>query len=241
MNKSYLPRYVQVQNYVEKQIGDGIWQEGDLIPTEAELAKQFGVSRITVTTALRNLTNNGQIVRVQGKGSYVGKRQPKEAPAGEEGSGLIDQLLQMTAPGEHRIWKASVEIPEGEVAAKLKLPRGQRAVVCERVKYSGSTPFALESIYLPEELFPGVLQKDLENIFMGDLLVREYNIKVGSHVTRSELINADERLGEILEINVGAPLLFYTVEVYDDSARLVSYMRFICRGDLFRPIIHESR
>lgn len=239
MNKDYLPRYIQIQKYIEKHIDEGTWRQGDLIPTEGELAKQFSVSRITVTTALRNLANDGRIIRIQGKGTYVGTQQKSEAASGGELSGLVDQLLQMTAPGEHRIRKTSVEIPEGEIAGKLNLPFGQRVVVCERVKYSGNSPFALESIYLPEDLFPGVLQKDLENIFMGNLLTEEYNIKVGRHVTKSELINADERLGGILGIRVGAPLLLYTVEVYNDTNRFVTYMKFVCRGDLFQPIIRE--
>ena len=58
-NISYIPKYVQIQNYILQKIKDGIFLPGDRIPSEAEFSKQFDVSRITVNTAIKELASAG--------------------------------------------------------------------------------------------------------------------------------------------------------------------------------------
>lgn len=64
---SYVPKYVQIQNYILQKIKDGVLSEGDRIPSEAELSKQFDVSRITVSTAIKELANARVVERIRGK------------------------------------------------------------------------------------------------------------------------------------------------------------------------------
>ncbi|MFF2480329.1 LacI family DNA-binding transcriptional regulator [Paenibacillus sp. NPDC058071] len=66
-----VPHYIQIRKYVNDQIGQQNWKEGDRLPSENELAAQFGVSRITVKNALDSLVKDGVIYRIQGKGTYV--------------------------------------------------------------------------------------------------------------------------------------------------------------------------
>ncbi len=73
--ESALPAYLQIKNFVLEKIQSGQWREGDLIPTELALCEQFGVSRMTVNRALRELTNDGLLIRIKGSGTYVA--QPK--------------------------------------------------------------------------------------------------------------------------------------------------------------------
>ena len=63
-------KYQQVEQYIKDLIKDEL-EQGDQIPTEYELAKKFGVSRVTVNKALTNLSNQGLITRTAGKGSFV--------------------------------------------------------------------------------------------------------------------------------------------------------------------------
>ncbi|RED57928.1 GntR family transcriptional regulator [Cohnella phaseoli] len=65
------PLYHQIRQYVTDQINQGIWKAGDRLPSEAELAKQFGASRVTIKTAISELIDNNAIYRVQGKGTFV--------------------------------------------------------------------------------------------------------------------------------------------------------------------------
>ncbi|BCF99273.1 hypothetical protein PPGU19_038420 [Paraburkholderia sp. PGU19] len=66
-----MPAYEQIKRYVIARIEEGVWKPGGLIPSEAELVKEFGVARMTVSRALRELTTERVLTRVQGSGTYV--------------------------------------------------------------------------------------------------------------------------------------------------------------------------
>lgn len=65
------PQYLKVKNFLREGISAGQWRPGDLMPSEAELVAQFGVSRMTVNRALRELSAEGLVQRTQGVGTFV--------------------------------------------------------------------------------------------------------------------------------------------------------------------------
>ena len=74
-----LPLYQRVKNYILENIGTGQWQPGDRIPSEAKIVKTLGISRMTVNRALRELTDQGRLVRLQGVGTFVARSKPEFA------------------------------------------------------------------------------------------------------------------------------------------------------------------
>ncbi|HYC42306.1 MAG TPA: histidine utilization repressor [Noviherbaspirillum sp.] len=66
-----VPAFLHIKNYLLEQVQAGTWKEGDAIPSEQALAKQFGVSRMTVNRAVRELTDEQILSRIQGSGTYV--------------------------------------------------------------------------------------------------------------------------------------------------------------------------
>lgn len=66
-----LPAYEQVKAYVKAQINSGAWRPGDAVPSEAALQTQFGLSRMTVNRAIKELAVEGLVSRVQGSGTVV--------------------------------------------------------------------------------------------------------------------------------------------------------------------------
>lgn len=68
------PAFERVKAHVLAQIQGGTWREGDAIPSEEALSKSFGVSRMTVNRALRELTAEQLLVRVQGSGTFVAQQ-----------------------------------------------------------------------------------------------------------------------------------------------------------------------
>jgi GntR family transcriptional regulator, histidine utilization repressor len=63
--------YLQVKLYLKAQLAQGRWTPGALMPSEADLVAQFGVSRMTVNRALRELQGEGLVERVQGVGTFA--------------------------------------------------------------------------------------------------------------------------------------------------------------------------
>lgn len=72
---SFVPLYYQLQELLKEQIESGAWQPGERMPSEPELARRYGVSRVVVRQALAILEDDRQVTRVQGRGTFVA--QPK--------------------------------------------------------------------------------------------------------------------------------------------------------------------
>ena len=68
-----IPLYMQLKNIIKGKIDSGEIGINDKIPSEAELAEQYEVSRITVRSALSELVTDGYLVKKQGKGTYASK------------------------------------------------------------------------------------------------------------------------------------------------------------------------
>jgi GntR family transcriptional regulator len=69
--KSSVPLYYQLQEIIHQQIGSGRFSVGDALPSEGDFCRMFGVSRMVVRQALQVLEDDGEIERLQGKGTYV--------------------------------------------------------------------------------------------------------------------------------------------------------------------------
>ncbi|NBS48668.1 MAG: GntR family transcriptional regulator, partial [Betaproteobacteria bacterium] len=71
MNSTPVPAYEQVKAHIRGHIASGQWRPGDTVPSEAALMRQFGVSRMTVNRALRELAAEGLVLRLRGSGTRV--------------------------------------------------------------------------------------------------------------------------------------------------------------------------
>jgi GntR family transcriptional regulator len=69
--RSFVPLYYQLQEVIKEQIESGVWSPGEMLPSEPELARRYGISRIVVRQALGILEDDAQIVRVKGRGTFV--------------------------------------------------------------------------------------------------------------------------------------------------------------------------
>jgi len=66
-----VPIFQRIKDHLLAEIQGGVWKEGEAIPSEQVLAKQFGVSRMTVNRAVKELTSEQILNRIQGSGTYV--------------------------------------------------------------------------------------------------------------------------------------------------------------------------
>jgi GntR family transcriptional regulator len=84
---SFVPLYYQLQELLKEQIESGVWAPGDALPSEPDLARGMGVSRIVVRQALAILDDDRQIVRLRGRGTFVAP------PKLEHRAGGLSRLL----------------------------------------------------------------------------------------------------------------------------------------------------
>ena len=96
-NKSSVPKYFQLQTWLQDRIEQGYYSTNDKIPTENELVKLSGLSRATVRKSLRNLESNGFIIRKKRIGSFV-KKLKKSSNYGKTVGLLVPDIRSGYAP-----------------------------------------------------------------------------------------------------------------------------------------------
>ncbi|MGO7420532.1 GntR family transcriptional regulator, partial [Rhizobium ruizarguesonis] len=90
LSNTALPLYEKVKDFVLDNIGNGNWPQNEKLPSEHELTSSLGVSRMTVHRALRELTAEGYLRRVQGVGTFVSP--PKAQSTLIEISNIITEI-----------------------------------------------------------------------------------------------------------------------------------------------------
>ncbi|HEX3691433.1 MAG TPA: GntR family transcriptional regulator [Solirubrobacteraceae bacterium] len=112
---SFVPLYYQLQEVLKERIESGRWQPGDVMPSEPEFARSFGVSRVVVRQALAILEDDRQIVRIKGRGTFVAETK-LDARAG----GLSRLLATRRPPGVAlKVLDVRTAVVEKSIRAKL--------------------------------------------------------------------------------------------------------------------------
>ena len=96
--KDSKPLYEQIQNDIIQKIETGVYTDHQRIPSENELSRIYNVSRITATKALTELSLNGYVYRIQGKGSFVMAAEDRPVHAKKTGAGVKPYLVGLLVP-----------------------------------------------------------------------------------------------------------------------------------------------
>ncbi|GAA3732719.1 DNA-binding GntR family transcriptional regulator [Spinactinospora alkalitolerans] len=156
-----LALYDRIRSDLETEIVSGAWPPGTRVPTEAELARTYGVSRVTVQRAVQELVQRGLVVRYRRRGTFVARAAPER------------NLLRLAGPlstgpeieGRHVVSEARV-IPARDAAADLEGIEPDTPVVqLRRVKLDvAERPIATELAVIPFALVPRLLDEPLEDL-----------------------------------------------------------------------------
>jgi GntR family transcriptional regulator len=112
---SFVPLYYQLQEVLKEQIESGVWRTGEALPSEPELARRFGVSRVVVRQALAILEDDRQIVRVKGRGTFVAE------PKLDARAGGLSRSLVVPRPDEVAIQVLDVRTAHVEESIRTEL------------------------------------------------------------------------------------------------------------------------
>lgn len=150
---SNLPLYLQLQRALRDAIDNRTLSPDDALPSERDLATDFGVSRITVRKALAGLVSEGLLLRKQGSGNYVSARV-------EKNFGMLTSFSEdMRARGRkpHSVWlnrAAGTVTPEEALA--LRLSPGTPVYRFHRLRYADDMPMAVELATLVASALPSL-------------------------------------------------------------------------------------
>jgi GntR family transcriptional regulator len=146
------PLPLQVYARLRARIIAGEDLPGARLPSEADLARSFGVSRVTVREALRLLQREGLLVARHGSGHFVLGRERIREPLTELRS--VTELLHSLGYAVETTVLRTVEEAAGELASALELEPGELVVRAERLRSSGGDPLIYSIDVVPARLVP---------------------------------------------------------------------------------------
>ena len=202
-----IARYLKVKKDLRRLIIDGYYEVGDLLPSENELCKQYGMTRMTVRNALSNMETEGLIYRKKGKGSIV-KLKGKSIELLS-----IKGFTEVLKGKEDKIDTLFVETPMTQTWDEdffWTLNKEELAAGCiymSRVRTLYDRPIMLEKTFLSNNNLPSFCSKVFINKSLFDTLIVNYDIEMLNVIQKFRAISASEELAEALKIEVGAPIL----------------------------------
>jgi GntR family histidine utilization transcriptional repressor len=221
---SKLPAYEQVKAFVKAQITCGAWRPGDAVPSEAALQQQFGVSRMTVNRAVKELAVEGLVTRVQGSGTVV-------AQLHRISSALVVRDIHEEILERGHLHTTQVLLSESVradvmLARIFKLHSGAEVFHSVLVHSEDGVPIQFEDRHVNPKAAPHYLEADFETTTPTRYLLEHAPLTQASYTIEACLPSPQE--AKYLKIKRGTPCLVMT-------RRTISGLHVASRARLVYP------
>ena len=221
------PLYRQLMQRIRADIASGVYPVHSRIPTEAELGESYHVSRVTVRKALAELTREGLLRRMQGKGTYVCA--PRLKSNLREITSFHESCRMMGCEPGAKVISAQVIRAEADLQEKLALTADE-AVEIIRLRTADGEPVMLETNRFPIN-YAFLLAGDQTGSLYHQLGQR--GIEAASGVHEISLCYATAQQARHLGVEVGTALLMLEQIIFDQNGAPLHTSHQVIRGDRF--------
>lgn len=220
--------YLEIKDSLERRIKEGEFSPGFKLPSERDLAQEYGVNRATIRRAIETLIDEGLLFRIWGKGTFV--VEPKIFYTRSFLLGFTDSMLSQGLRPGAKLIKIEILNANKNLADKMKLSVGEKVYHLIRIRTVNDIPIAIENSYHPFKYCPGLENCDLEgSIYL--LLKEKFNIEIFRAEESIEPTIASELEAKILNILPGTPLLLLERVTFTKENLIVEYAKDLYRGD----------
>jgi len=232
LERGVVPLYAQLARILRTQINSGEYKPDDALPTEEELSRAFGVSRITVREALRILTAEGLILRHSGKGTFVAKRPGLGASLWT--AGTIEDIIRGGHETRRKFLGCRILRATHGIAESLRIQSDARVLEVQSLVSVGEAPLAHVTLAVPYALGRRIPRRRMAEKPVILLLSEICGIQVAEVDQWTTASLADRRIGDALGISPGDPLLVIERIFYEPEGRPVELAVNRYRIDRFR-------
>ena len=201
-----LALYEQVKAFVTHKILDGSWPAGHRLPSEHELVAQFGISRMTINRALRELVEQGRIVRIAGVGSFVAENKRQSTLL--RIANIASEIRQRGHDYRCQFLAAERIAVAPDVAVWLDLAPGESVFHTVCLHLENEVPVQLEDRHVNPQAVPAFLDQDFTAVQPSEYLVRNVPFDEIEHVVDAVLPSAEQ--AERLAMSAHEPCLLLT-------------------------------
>jgi Transcriptional regulators len=201
-----IPQHKKLYEILRKHILSGVYEEGNMLPSENELCAVHLVTRPTVRHALDSLVRDGLIIRKQGKGSIV-RKPPHEI-------GILSIAATSSAIGQQYLQTQILEKPGIKTwpdTFPFDLSDAEKDSGCiymERLRFVNNQPVFYDINLLPNINLPRFTSRSLENKSLFEVLRINYQIEVKGGEQKLRAIKATEKISTLLKIKKNDPVLY---------------------------------
>jgi DNA-binding GntR family transcriptional regulator len=226
-----IPQYRKLYETLRKHISDGVYKEGDLLPSENELCQLYGMTRPTVRQSLSTLANEGYIRKHQGKGSIV------HHPSRE--IGILSISGTTSAVGERRLTTmiivkpVLIPWPEDFMFPLSELEKESGCIYIERVRYLEDVPIFYDISYIANINLPRITARQFENRSLFSILRDHYNIEIKGGVQRIKAIPATAKISDVLQLKREHPVLHLERKMETNNQGLYLYSSIYCNTEKY--------
>jgi len=226
-----VPQYLKLYEILRKHIVEGVYKEGDLLPSENELCKIYGITRPTVRLSLAKLANEGYIVKHQGKGSIV-HHLPREI-------GILSVSGTTTAVGDLSLKTKIIVKPvlmpwkEDFMFQLSELEKESGCIYFERLRLLEGTPVFYDISYIANINLPRLTSRQFENKSLFKILRDYYKIEIKGGEQRIKAIPSTLKISNFLKIKKGHPILHLERKLETNVPGLFLYSSIYCNTETY--------
>jgi GntR family histidine utilization transcriptional repressor len=208
--------YARVKQHLKLGLASGRWPPGALMPSEAELVAEFGVSRMTVNRAIRELQAEGLVARSQGVGTFA-------APLHRVSSTLTLRDLHEEIEARGHRHHAQVQLQRAEsapatLAAQLGVLPGSEVFHTLIVHFESGVPLQCEDRYVNPACAPAYLQADFTRTTPTQVLFETTSLWRAQFTVEAARPTAQE--ARLLQIDAGDPCLIVVRRTFTRDAAI---------------------
>ncbi len=228
------PLYFRLYRLLKDAILNGTMAHGAQMPTEQQLAENFGVSRITAKRAMDELAAEGLVERRRGKGTHViyeYEPQPLKAPL----VGMLQEIESMARRSEVKVLECQRSRPPASVRDMLGLDEKDKALHLLRVRSRDGLPFGYYASWT-SRLDKPVSKRDFARAPRLQIF-RKQGLELSHVIQTIGAVAATQELAQHLDTSPGAPLLSLVRQSFiseDGEEKLVDYLEVFYHPDRFQ-------
>lgn len=221
--------YQQVKEYICERIRTGQWPPETRVPSENTLIKQLGASKMTVNRALRELTAEGVLTRIQGVGTFVAES--KSPSTLLDIKPIAEEIARRGGMHSCQIHLQAVEHASPEMAREFNIAVGTELFRVILIHADEGGPVQLEDRYVNPAAAPKFMEQDFTAITPSRYLLNEVPLSEAEHII--EAILPDKTTRRLLAIGPNEPCLVLYRRTWSDNL-VVTRSRFVHPGSRYR-------
>lgn len=223
------PQYLKLKHHILEHVTNGDWPPLSRIPSENELVSEFGVSRMTVNRALRELMDAGVVTRTQGVGTFVAGLKAESAMF--EVRSIRDEILARGQAHTVDVLMCEAVAARSTTSRQFGLSTGSELFHSRLLHLADGQPLQLEDRFVNPACAPDYLQIDFEVEIPHQYLMRAAPLQRIEHVIEAEA--AGKRLARILCVDPGDALLTLVRRTWS-RGHVASYVRLTHPAEKYR-------